>query len=85
MKSQIVIWTAGFVLLTLLINAPLLPTLLRWTKLGEISQKQFKRRQRALEALKEHTVSAIEQLKEEEDELLSGESSVLSPPTLESD
>jgi len=39
-KTEIVLWTAGFVLMTLLINAPLLPLILRKTGLsaGENSQ-----------------------------------------------
>jgi hypothetical protein len=35
-KSMMVFWTAGFVLLTLLINAPLLPTVLRLTGLSKV-------------------------------------------------
>ena len=30
-----VLWTAGFVLLTLVINAPMLPYVLRWTGLNK--------------------------------------------------
>ena len=33
-KTEIVLWTAGFVLMTLLINVPLLPLLLRKTGLS---------------------------------------------------
>lgn len=33
-KSEIVLWTAGFVLMTLLINVPLLPVILRKTGLS---------------------------------------------------
>ena len=33
-KAEIILWTAGFVLLTLIINASLLPWLLRVTKLN---------------------------------------------------
>ena len=34
---QIVLWTSGIVVLSLLINAPLTPVLLRWTGLCDIS------------------------------------------------
>lgn len=36
-KSMMVFWTAGFVLLTLAINAPLLPFVLRVTGLSKVS------------------------------------------------
>jgi hypothetical protein len=39
-KAMMVFWTAGFVLLTLLINAPLLPTVLRLTGLSKVSFMQ---------------------------------------------
>lgn len=35
-KAMMVFWTAGFVLFTLLINAPLLPTVLRLTGLSKV-------------------------------------------------
>ncbi len=43
-KAEIVLWTAGFVLLTLVINAPLLPLFLRVSGLanGEIFISCFK-------------------------------------------
>ena len=34
-KAEMVLWTAGFVLLTLVINAPLLPMVLRLTGLNK--------------------------------------------------
>lgn len=34
---QIVLWTSGIVVLSLLINAPLIPLLLKWTGLCNIS------------------------------------------------
>jgi hypothetical protein len=71
-KSQVVFWTAGFVMLTLLINAPLLPWVLRVTGLSAIPPKQLARRRRAVEALAEHTRAAVEQLRGEEDEMLTG-------------
>ena len=43
-KAEMVLWTAGFVLLTLIINAPLLPWVLRVTGLnkGQSWQHCFK-------------------------------------------
>ena len=71
-KSQVVFWTAGFVLLTLLINAPLLPWVLRVTRLSVIPPKQLARRRRAVEALAEHTAGIIGELRSEEDGMLAG-------------
>ncbi|KAI8472713.1 MAG: Sodium/hydrogen exchanger family-domain-containing protein [Monoraphidium minutum] len=71
-KSELVFWTAGFVLLTLVINAPLLPWVLRVTGLGAIPEKQLARRRRAVAALAEHSAAAMLQLKGEEEEMLTG-------------
>lgn len=54
-KCQIVFWTCGYVLLTLLLQAPLLPWCLKVLKLNTIPEKQLLRRQRAIKALEEHT------------------------------
>jgi hypothetical protein len=35
--AQLALWTAGIVVLTLLVNAPLMPYLLRWTNLSGAS------------------------------------------------
>lgn len=72
-KAMMVFWTAGFVLLTLMINAPLLPTVLRLTGLSKVPDKQLARRRRAVAALGEHTATVLEQLRDAEDELLAGE------------
>ena len=40
-KSEIVLWTAGFVLMTLLINVPLLPVILRKTGLSAGNQSNL--------------------------------------------
>ena len=34
---QLALWTAGIVVLTLLVNAPLMPYLLKWTDLSSAS------------------------------------------------
>ncbi len=81
-KAQIIFWTAGFVLLTLLVNAPLLPRVLRWLSLNRIPDKQLRRRQRAIEALGEHTQEIIEELRDDEDELLSGRTSIVQLPII---
>ena len=40
-KAEIVLWTAGFVLLTLIINASMLPWLLRITRLNKGENLEF--------------------------------------------
>eukprot|EP00882_Tetradesmus_deserticola_P021824 GHRQ01023626.1.p1 GENE.GHRQ01023626.1~~GHRQ01023626.1.p1 ORF type:complete len:386 (+),score=167.11 GHRQ01023626.1:523-1680(+) len=72
-KSMMVFWTAGFVLLTLLINAPLLPLVLHLTGLSKVPEKQLARRRRAAAALGAHTAEVLDQLRDAEDELLAGE------------
>ena len=37
MVLQLALWTAGIVVLTLLVNAPLMPYLLKWTNLSNAS------------------------------------------------
>jgi NhaP-type Na+/H+ or K+/H+ antiporter len=71
-KAQIVFWTAGFVLLTLLLNAPMLPWVLNATRLNTIPAKKLERRRRAVAALKGHTLEVIQRLRDDEDELLAG-------------
>ena len=54
-KSEIVLWTAGFVLMTLLINVPLLPIILR--KTGLSAGKTFKLSHRSFTLLKRSRTS----------------------------
>jgi hypothetical protein len=68
-----VFWTAGFVLLTLLLQAPALPFVLRLTKLNLLPPNHQERRRRAVEALNAHTEESIANLMDDEDELMAGE------------
>lgn len=54
-RAQIALWTSGFVLMTLLINAPLIPKLLQWTGLSEPSLIKIQIYERAKEALEDYT------------------------------
>ena len=45
LRLQIVLWTSGIVVLSLLINAPLIPLLLRLTGLCDISAIKVKHQQ----------------------------------------
>ena len=66
------LWTALFVLCTLLINAPLLPKVLRVTKLDVIPDARLALRRRALRALDAHTASSVAGLRAEEDAMMAG-------------
>jgi len=60
------------VILTLLINAPLLPLLIEWTGLAEISSVKGDIRAKAARAVLRYTKTAIHDLKHDEDEMLRG-------------
>lgn len=70
--AQLVFWSSGFVLLTLLINAPLMPTFMKWTGLVEQSKAGKTVRAKARRALLRFTAAAIKDLKEDDDEILRG-------------
>lgn len=70
--AQLVFWSSGFVLLTLIINAPLMPTFMRWTGLVEQSKAGKTVRAKARRALLRFTAAAIKDLKEDDDEILRG-------------
>ena len=59
-------------LCTLLINAPLLPRVLRLTKLDVVPDARLALRRRALRALDAHTASAVTGLRAEEDAMMAG-------------
>lgn len=69
---QIAQWTAGVVVLTLLINAPILPRLIQWTGLAEISRVKYDLRAKAVRAVLRYTKTAIHDLQHDEDEMLRG-------------
>ena len=71
--AQLALWTAGIVVCTLLVNAPLMPLILRWTRLNEISPVKLRMRGKAARALLRYTGTAIEDLQHDEDEMLRGE------------
>lgn len=62
------------VLLTLLINAPILPRLIEWTGLAEISSVKYDLRAKAVRAVLRYTKTAIHDLQHDEDEMLRGKS-----------
>lgn len=65
-------WTAGIVVMTLLVNAPLIPLLLNWTGLSQVSKVKAKIRAKAARAFSRFTENAIDELKKDEDEMLRG-------------
>lgn len=61
------------VVLTLLINAPLLPKLIQWTGLADVSPIKYDLRAKAVRALLRYTKTAIYDLQHDEDEMLRGD------------
>ena len=59
-------------MLTLLINAPILPKLIEWTGLAEISRVKYDLRAKAVRAVLRYTKTAIHDLQHDEDEMLRG-------------
>ena len=70
---QMSMWTAGIVVMTLLVNAPLIPVLLKWTGLSQVSPVKAKIRAKAARAFTRFTQNAVKELKNDEDEMLRGE------------
>ena len=68
--AQIGLWTSLFVLSTLLCNAPTIPHLLRATGLVEPSPVKLSIQAKAKRALLRYTAAAIQDLKQDEDEML---------------
>ena len=73
MNSTIALWTACFVLLTLVVNAPLVSPMMRLLRLDRIPLEQRKTRARARRALLRFTDAALGSLRDDDDELLQGE------------
>jgi NhaP-type Na+/H+ or K+/H+ antiporter len=69
-KSALAMWTAGVVVCTLLINAPMLETTLRITGLTKVSIITLQSRNRARKQFLRFTKNCIEELRKDEDELL---------------
>lgn len=77
---QMSAWTAGVVVLTLLINAPLIPLVLKWTGLSQVSPVKAKIRAKAARAFTRYTENAVKELQNDEDEMLRGTISKLLAP-----
>lgn len=73
MNAEITLWTASFVLLTLLINAPTLAPLVRLLRLDGGARARAPARARAKRTLCRAVHAAIDGLREQEGELLQGE------------
>ncbi|PSC75198.1 Sodium hydrogen exchanger 7 [Micractinium conductrix] len=71
-NSEITLWTASFVLLTLLINAPTLAPLVRLLRLDHAARRRRGARARAKRSLARFTAAALEGLQQQEKELLAG-------------
>jgi hypothetical protein len=66
--AEINLWTSSFVLLTLIINAPLIARMLNLLRLNTVSGEAVKMRNKAKRALCRFTDSAIAALKDDEDD-----------------
>ena len=62
-RAQSALWVCGFVLLTLLINAPGIPYLLKFCGLQNLSPLQLKYRKKSEDALLEYTRATIDDMK----------------------
>lgn len=71
-RAQLALWTCGFTMLTLLINAPAIPWLLRVTGLDKISDLRRNLREKARESLMEYTKQLISKFKDKGDETMRG-------------
>jgi len=71
-RGEMALWASGYVLMTLLINAPLLGKLLEVLKLTETTKARKLMRQKAKRALKRFTEEAIKSLEYDNDEMLRG-------------
>ena len=67
-----VLWTAGVVVLTLVCNAPLIPPLLAYTGLTDVPPVKMRMRSKAARSLLRFTQHALQDLRQEEDEMLRG-------------
>lgn len=61
-KTEMATWVSGFVLFTLLLNAPLLPQVLTWTGLNTESRVRLSLREKAKRSLLRYTEAAVEEL-----------------------
>lgn len=71
-RAEIVLWTALFVLCTLLINAPTLPWWLRVLKLDTVPEARLALRRRAVGALRVHTAKVVNSLRQDGEDAFAG-------------
>lgn len=71
-RAQSVLWVCGFVLLTLVINAPGIPFLLKACGLSHLSPIQMQYRKKSEQLLEEFTQTRIEEMKTDELEVTRG-------------
>ena len=71
-KTEMATWVSGFVLLTLLLNAPLIPRVLKWTGLNTESRVRLRLREKAKRSILRYTKEAVSELKDDGDEMLRG-------------
>ena len=69
---QLVLWTSGIVVLTLLVNAPLIPPLLQYSGLTDVPVVKLRMRSKAARAMLRFSKNAIADLQQEQDEMLRG-------------
>ena len=80
--AQLVLWTSGIVVLTLLVNAPLIPPLLSYTGLTDVPTVKLRMRSKAARALLRFSKNAVADLQQEQDEMLRGEARACPHPSL---
>lgn len=71
-KAQVVLFAAMLVLLTLVVQAPLLGPVIRALKLTVAGPERLDVRRRAVAKLSKATQRAMQQLRDDEDEMLQG-------------
>ncbi|KAK9788845.1 hypothetical protein WJX73_003600 [Symbiochloris irregularis] len=70
--AQLVLWTAGVVVLTLAINAPIIPPLINRLGLLTVAPVKARMRAKAARALMRHSHHAVHELQQDQDEMLRG-------------
>jgi NhaP-type Na+/H+ or K+/H+ antiporter len=71
-NADISLWASAFVVLTLVINGPMIAPVLRWLKLNIVPKEKMKMRSRAKRALCRFTDQQMHELRDDDDEFLQG-------------
>ena len=71
-QAAVVLFTVVFVLLTLLVNAPMLTYVLKWTGLSVVPKQHVKMRAKAVHLLAKHTEQILKEMRDDDDEMLRG-------------